>query len=551
MYRSRNQSTSGVTLIEVMIVLVVFSTMMVAVLITLNTSATMGKTETSQTEMQSRARNMMNDIARYLEEANLSAHEVDTRMRWMANSSSYEAYDKFHTWAYVKDDGDFHPALLQCPQTECGWSHPGGVALPRREKFVASYQYLEGPVHSTNFYDTSAGDTGGKGFSFSGRIYNDYFDSGRHAENGHNPYAAGYNHTTAQCIKGNGADLSPLVQLDVLQFPTPRNVKGEYITQEGSGRGEDDQGFLIYAPYYSAAKDALTMRRYAIFVTDFFEDFPWISDTNKDDNPLYDAAVKNTQSMDGDLVDIVDQLAALQTNAYIDDMTSYNQVQIGGATSPPTIPPGWSDDKPILKDIFDFNGNNLIETDLDADGNGAITYGTTRTETESVYEQFRLYPSTSRVDPGGRFEDWTGGKNSYRGLVYHKYSDQNLKGSYTEMEVYYFIDLSTGWTRFYFYCSWNAGANWYHINASYRRNEFSGMNPDFESQFYTPYQELGSGLIGLDFSTTETYPDTISSGINPNENAVRIGLLLDEKILQRGSYKFPSYRLETKVSLSP
>ncbi len=538
---------AGVTLLEVMIVVAVFATMMWAVFITLDNAATMKETGTRELAMQSSSRQMLDEISTRLKEAQLSAHEVDTRMRWLFDDE-YEAYDKFHTWAYVRDDGGaFQPAMLQCPETECGWAVQSGIRIPRFTKFVSNYHYIDGtPDHFEDFYDGSASPQPGKGFSYAGRVYNDLFDSNRHTENGLNPYLSGYSPTTARCVKGNGARLSPLVQLDVLQFPTPRNIKDQYITNERPGMSPDKQGWLIYAPYYNAGTETLQLRRYSIFVTDFFKTFPW----NGNSNPLYDPAVEETETMDPDVVDVADSVFTDFTGEYEEDMTSYNKVIEGGSN----LPPDWDNNKPDLKDMFDFNGNNLIETDLDSDGNGKITYGTTRAETESIVEQFRLYPSTSTVEPSpsDRFNDWPSDSdiNDVRGLIYHKFHFQNMKGNYDYMEIYYFIDLKTGWTRFYFFAHWD-GSKKYHINASYIRQPFGGMDPTFKSDFYIPYKVMGRGIIGLDFSTHFTYPDDVKTGIELDENAVRIGVIMDRKQFHKGNIQFPSHRLETKISLNP
>lgn len=576
---------SGFTLLEVVIVLALFSTIMTATLMTLNSSSSIQQSQQKQTAMQTSSRAILNDIKKHLGEANLSANEVDTRMRWHFEDE-WETYDKFHTWIYKKDSssGDFYPAMVQCPERLCGWVWDGTNYKRKYEKFNMNFNYQNGngnPIFNYNLYDSS-NLANMKGFSRSGRIYNNFYDPNTHSTNGFNPYASGYDHTTAQCIKGHGARLSPMVQLDVLQFPTPRSVKDEYITNEGTGRGPDFQGWLIYAPYYDRNQERLEIRRFGVFVRDLFSTFPW----NGNDGPNYQSPVNNIDSINGDVIDAADSSAPIQTSDYITDYAGYNQMEEDGSTG--ERPPDWPDidptdgdrdPKPTLMHLFDFNGNNLIETDVDADGNDKITFGSTRPETESTIEQFRLYPSTSTVNTS-RFADWssTSDINNVNALVYHKYSDKGLRNSdggekYDEMEVYYFIDLSTGWTRFYYYCSWdasNSGNDWYSINASYIREPHSAMNSSFRSHFYIPYKEFGRNFIGLDFSTSLTYPGesydedqdgdgnddypTIwgwPSGIDKAQNSVRIGIMLDEKILIDGRYHFPSFRQETMVPLVP
>ncbi len=573
----------GFTLLEVTIVLALFSTIMAATLMTLRTSSSVQRSQYLQTTMQNSSRQILNDIKKHLGEANLSENEIDTRMRWHIDDE-WETYDKFHAWVFTGDaDSDrFYPALVQCPQFFCGWSWDGAQPDRKFMKFAANFNYQDDagtPLYAYEFYDSSS-LTHPKGFSRSGRIYNDFYDPDEHSMNGFNPFSSGYDETTAQCIKGWGARLSPLVQLDVLQFPTPRNVKDNYITDEGGGRGPDDQGWLIYAPYYDEEFERLEMRRFGLFVTDLFETFPWKDSTNNS-NPLYATPVKATDSVPSEVINAADSVVPIQTDDYITGYGTYNKVEEDGSTG--KQPPDWLDKdhgpKPTLKHLFDFNGNNLIETDVDADGNDQITFGSTRPETESTIEQFRLYPSTSTVDTG-RFADWTSSSDfdNVRALVYHKYSDKNLRFShgaehYYEMEVFYFIDLSTGWTRFYYYCSWdrsNSGGDWYSINASYVREPFDGMNPDFRSEFYIPYREFGRGFVGLDFSTSLTYPGesydedqdndglddypTINgtvTGIDRDKNSVRIGIMMDEKQLVNGQYRHPSFRQETMVPLVP
>jgi prepilin-type N-terminal cleavage/methylation domain-containing protein len=586
MIRLSTARNTGFTLLEVVIVLALFSTIMTATLMTLNSSSSIQQAQQKQTAMQSSSRQILNDIKKHLGEANLSENEVDTRMRWHFEDQ-WETYDKFHTWIYTKGSSgndDYYPALVQCPERVCGWVWDGANYNRKYEKFNMNFNYQDGngdPLFNYNLYDSFKLATE-KGFSRSGRIYNNFFDPDEHSTNGFNPYSSGYNHTTAQCIKGSGARLSPLVQLDVLQFPTPRSVRDEYITNEGTGRGPDFQGWLIYAPYYDRHQERLEIRRFGLFVRDLFETFPW----NGNAGPNYQPPVNGVDTIDGDVIDAADSAVPIQTDDYITDYGTYNKMEEDG--SPGDRPPDWPDidptdgdrdPKPTLMHLFDFNGNNLIETDVDADGNDQITFGSTRPETESTIEQFRLYPSTSTVDTS-RFADWSSSSdiNNVNALVYHKYSDKNLRNSddgdkYYEMEVYYFIDLSTGWTRFYYYCSWdksNSGNDWYSINASFIREPHGAMDDSFRSHFYIPYKEFGRNFIGLDFSTSLTYPGesydedqdndgnddypTIRgtpSGIDKEKNSVRIGIMLDEKLLIRGQYRFPSFRQETMVPLVP
>ncbi len=568
---------TGFTLLEVIIVLALFSTIMTATLMTLNSSSTIQQSQQQQTAMQTSSRQILNDIKKHLSEANLSTNEVDTRMRWHFQDE-WETYDKFHTWVYTRkpnSSSDYYPALVQCPERVCGWVWDGANYNRKYEKFNVNFNYQDGsgsPLFNYNLYDSSNLALM-KGFSRSGRIYNNLFDPNEHTSNGFNPFASGYDHTTAQCIKGSGARLSPFVQLDVLQFPTPRSVKDEYITNEGKGRGPDFQGWLIYAPYYDRHQKRLEIRRFSLFVRDLFSTFPW----NGNSGPNYQSPVNSIDSVDGDVIDAADSAVPIQTDDYITDYGTYNQMEEDGTTG--DTPPDWPGAKPTLMHLFDFNGNNLIETDVDADGNDKITYGSTRPETESTIEQFRLYPSTSTVNTS-RFADWssTSDINGVNALVYHKYSDKNLRTSegankYYEMEVYYFIDLATGWTRFYYYCSWdaaNTGNDWYSINASFIREPHGAMDSSFRSHFYIPYTEFGRNFIGLDFSTSRTYPGEsydedqdndgnddyptiygLPSGIDKSQNSVRIGIIMDEKTLINGQYHFPSFRQETMVPLVP
>ncbi len=517
----------GFTMVEIMVVTALFTLLFGVALKMMSNVTQMQEQQFASNEMQLNAKRVFDDISFYLKKSSL--RYVDTRMR-TRDGSDYEASDKFPV--------SYYPHMMQCPNETCpfAWRADKGAADPKTAMFSSNFSYYMDNgvlVHNSSYFGSPAG---GKGISSAGKIYNDYYQPENPGEN---------------VCRYDGSVLKPWTTMDVLQFPIPYNQQHEFVVGEGPDEEPDWQGYLIYAPYYNRHQKTLELRRYSIFLTDFFYKIPWRSDH---ENPLYTGSRTSVSS---------DLLSSL-SNDYMGPRTNsspidkYNDIDIEGSKSG-FFPDAWgmdptdNDDKPTLHDLFDFDGDGQIETNNNPGG-------ADRPVGEASVEWFRLYPSRS-LEGGTWTDDF---KESTQVLSLNKYEDDpdRLKGAFEEIELHYMIDLKTGWTRIYYYAQWDSHD--LKIDASFVRSrsrtdalpnwlDSKGKEAYRSSPFFTPYKEVGSGLTGISFSTSTTYPD---KSVDPRGDAggassstdVKISLSFDQQVFHRGRTGFPNQTYRTSVT---
>lgn len=518
---------NGFTLVEMMIVTVIFSVLAGVAFKMLNNVTQLQEQAFSSTDMQVNADHVFEDLSFYLKKSSLKF--VDTRMR-VRDGSVFEASDKFPV--------SYFPEMMQCPNENCpyAWNADVNSADPETGMFSSNYGYYSDSGnldHNRSYFGNSAAD---RGTAHAGKIYNDYFQP---------------DHPGETVCRYDGSVLRQWLTMDVLQFPVPYDMKHEFVVGEGQDERPDWQGYLIYAPYYNRGQETLEIRRYAIFLTDFFFRLPWRGD-NK--NPLYTGSMNDIRS---GVTDVYDQnYVGPRTDS--SPKSTYNDIDINGSKSG-FFPDAWgsdpqdNDDKPTLHDLFDFDGDGQIETNHNPGG-------TDQPVGEASVEWFRLYPSRS-LD-SDRWSDDPGDNTQV--LTFNKYEDDpdRLKGTFEEIELHYLIDLKTGWTRLYYYAEWDGEQ--LEIDASFRRSHaqtgslpgwLSGKEKEAyrSSPLFVPYKELGSGFTGVSFSTSATYPHKSidprgdNAGVSSSTD-VKIGLSLDHQVFHRGRTQFPNQTYRTSIT---
>lgn len=498
---------------------------------------------------EQQSRNLENTMARIQSPLNETSYElVDTQMRWR-DHGDYQVSDKFY--AKYKD-------MMQCTSKECTWLTSGGSYQEDLLPFGSNYNYFNGSVNhaSGHLSDHASGRDAG----YSGRVYSDLHLFADQQQ--------------TQC-RFDGSPLSPWIKLDVLQFPTPRTVTDRLVMDRGNAGSPDWQGLHIFAPFYNSKTRKLELRRYSIYVSDFFEEFPWKSASwvGAPVNPLYQKSATSSVDLGNIETDVANATSShayappnpnnTNTNSNPTVLTNYNDISISGSKTPPRPPKDWgmfdkrNEDKPNLHDLLDFDGDGLIETkgDLDGDGNFQVgmVNGDPTPDSDATFEQFRLYPSKDiyYFDGTGSWNDSNKDDNDTQALIFHKHEDDasRLKGSFEEMAVYYFIDLETGWTRLYFFCQWNDGVTtqWYEVNASFVREPYPGLDQNYKTNFFTPYETIAQGVHALDFSTSESYPVGVDVGGIGSQDTVRVGISVEDVELERGTVQLRTSQMSKSI----
>lgn len=517
----------GFTLVEVMVVTVIFSLMIGVAFKMLSNVTQLQEQQFASNEMQINSKRIFDDLSLYLKKTSL--RYVDTRMR-VRDGSEFEASDKFPV--------SYFPDMMQCPNETCpyAWNADNGNADPETSLFSSNYGYYTDAgdiLHNASYFGSPASE---KGVAHAGKIYNNYYETSDPGQT---------------VCRYDGSVLQEWTTMDVLQFPVPFDVKHEFVVGEGRDEKPDWQGYLIYAPYYNRQRKSLELRRYSIFITDFFYEFPWRNDNV---NPLYTGSTDHVSS------DVLDPMSEPFVGPRTDasQKSTYNDITINGTKSG-FFPDAWgvdptdNDDKPTLHDLFDFDGDGQIETNTNPGGKN-------KPVGEASVEWFRLYPSRS-LQNAGWSDDHTDNRQV---LTFDKYEDDpdRLKGSFKEIELHYYIDLKTGWTRLYYYAEWknedleiDAAFVRSHARTASMPNWLSSKEQEAyqSSPFFVPYKELGSELTGVSFSTSSTYP---SDSVDPSGDAggvssstdVKIGLSFDQQVFHRGRTELPNQTYRTSVT---
>lgn len=523
--RQKSKVQAGVTLVEVIIVTAILTVLLGMGLKMLLDVSRVQKQQTASSDMQFTADRVLNDLSSYLEKTSL--RYVDTRMR-VKDGTLYETSDKFPV--------SYYPDMMQCPSETCpfSWNADTGSVNPETGLFSSNYNFyndLGTWYHNSTYFD---GSFSGKGTSQAGKIYNDYYDPANPGQ------------TLCQY---DGSVLQKWTTMDVLQFPVPYDMKQKFVVGEGQDETPDWQGYLIYAPYYNHSRETLELRRYSIFITDFFREFPWKQEVATAPNPLYD--VTSTESIRPEVTQVATEEYVAE-DLPIPDAT-YNKITVNG-----DYPTSWgtddstNEDKPTLHDLFDFDGDGQIESNNHPEGG------------EATEEWFRLYPSRS-LDSGRWDDDHT---DNTQVLVFNKHEKDptKLKGTFEEIQLHYMIDLKTGWTRLYYFADWNGGD--LRVESTFvRSRSLTGSLPNWlnhkdydhekepyrTSPLFTPYKKLGAGLTGISFSTTSSYPsDTVDPGGDAagvrSPADVKIGISLDQKIIRGGHIEFSNETYQTSFT---
>lgn len=580
--RPTNTGTSGVTLLEVIIVVALFSVILLVVFVSMQTSAMIEKQQEASSRMQTSLEGGLDDIRSHLKEGFRGFEaipQVDTQMRWR-NDDIWEGYDKFHTLLYREFPGENFraPGVAQCPNPDCGWSVENGNPRMPNFAFASNYNYSDDGVFYTQLQNRTT-NTGNAGTSQAGRIYNNYYSDDRSSYldqfQGSQNYAQ-YPENLQLDVDCQfcGTPLNPVVQYDVMKFPSPLNTFGGADAEDGTDFISSITSFVLYAPYYDENTTGVELRRFHLFHRDLLEDIP--HDSGADNNPLYEPG----DAPSGETIRPAVADAAYRDRSPMGPSSgggshgfrswdNYNQLLHEG-TPPPSF--GNADVPFFMPDLFDFDGDGLIENILTIDPSTGIkmesdtTEGEATPDSEARYEQFRLYPSVAPSNAGGGplFNDWAqNGPDDVKGLIFYKHEDRaaELKDGLQEAELYLFVDLESGWTRFYYSCDWantdtgNSGT--FSINAAFVRrlngplddSQYEHAQDYNQSVYMVPFESLTKGLVGMNFNTTWTYPEGQTEGLSdPMAGYVRIGLLSDQRVQQQGDINFPSERVFTEMT---